>query len=174
MELYIETAVARKNSITDIAKCFFCCMLPLVLGTYLVMLVLALKNSSFLVLSLVACALLYYLSFKIFTRFNIEWEYTLVQDEIRFSKVINKSKRKELFTIPLSKVSALVGCDSTEYSVTLRRFNGKKYNFTSQTKAPNYLLQATDKKGERVLIIFEPNDKMLENFKTTLRGKIQG
>lgn len=172
MEQYIETAVARKNSFSDIIKCFLCCMLPLVVGTYLVMLVLALKNSSLLAISVIACALLYYLSYKLFLLFNIEWEYTLVQDEIRFSKVINKSKRKELFTVSLSKVSAVVSADSPEYNMVLRRVNGKKINFTSQTKAPHYLLQATDKKGNQLLIMFEPSEKMLENFKTTLRGKI--
>ena len=168
MEQYIETAIARKNSITDLAKCFLCCMLPLVGGTYLVMLVLALKNSSLLAISVVACALLYYLSYKLFLLFNIEWEYTLVQDEIRFSKVINKSKRKELFTVSLSKVTALALVNTSEYNSIIRRVNGKKYNFTSQTKAPHYLLQATNKKGEQILVMFEPSEKMLESFKTTL------
>lgn len=172
MQTYIETSVYRKNNFNDYLKCFLCCILPLLVGTYLVMLMSAVNNTVLLALSLIACALLYYLSYKIFCNFSVEWEYTLVGDEIRFSKITNKSKRRDMFTIPLSKVEAVAIKTSGEYNSIMRGVFNAKYNFTSQTKADVYVMSATTQNGKRVAVHFEPSEKMLENFKTTLRGKL--
>ena len=43
-----------------------------------------------MVLGVLFSLILFYISYKIFLKFNIEWEYTLVGNEIRFSKIINK------------------------------------------------------------------------------------
>ena len=74
MEKYIEIVVPRKNSIKDTVLCFVASVVPMLLGTYIVILFYASASSLFLALGVVACAALYYLSYKIFNNFNIEWE----------------------------------------------------------------------------------------------------
>lgn len=172
LEKYIEVAVPRKNSVKDYALCFVCCMLPILLGTYLVMMIYSATRDFMLVgLSCVLCAGLYFLAYKIFCNFAVDWEYTLVDDEIRFAKIINRAKRRDITTVQLSKVEAVAKITDNEHIGALRASIEKKYSFISQTTDDYYFLVGIDKNGKRVCIFFEPDERMCENFKTTLRGK---
>lgn len=171
MENYIETAVSRKNNIKDTLTSFILCVPPMLLGTYIVILMYATGNSVFLVLGLLVAALLYYAAYKIFLKFNIEWEYTLVGNEIRFSKIINKTKRRDLITVNLSKTEIVAKVNDTSNNHSLRSFGGRKFSFISQTTNEYYYMLTFTDKGERVAVMFEPSDRMKENFRTTLRGK---
>lgn len=172
MEHYIEIAVPRKNNIKNYAVCFICCMLPILIGTYLVMMIYSATRDLMLVgLSCIVCAVLYYISYKLFCMFTVDWEYTLVSDEIRFAKIINKSKRREMATVMLSKIEVVARIGDKEHLSALRGNFEKKYSFISQTTDDYYFLAGFDKSGKRICIFFEPDERMCNNFKTTLRGK---
>ncbi len=171
LETFIEIVVGRKNSFKDYALCFLLCIVPMLLGTYFVFVAYALNNSTLLILAALACALLYYLAYNIFNRFNVDWEYSLVSDEIRFSKIINKSKRRDIITVSLSKIDKVARINDSEHISSMRAHYDAKYSFVSQSTHDYYFITATDKKGRRVIIFFEPDERMCENFKTTLRGK---
>lgn len=171
MENYIETAVSRKNNIKDLMSSFVLCVPLMLLGTYIMILMYATGNSVFLVLGMLAALLLYYAAYKIFLKFNIEWEYTLVGNEIRFSKIINKTKRRDLFTVNLSKTEVVAKVTDNSNNHPFKTFSGKKYNLISQTINDYYFMITYTDKGERVAVTFEPSDRMKENFRTTLRGK---
>ena len=176
MEKYIEVAVPRKNSLKDHAVCFVSCMLPILLGTYLVMMIYSATNRNFMFvgLSCFVCAILYYVAYKIFCRFTVDWEYTLVDDEIRFAKIINKSKRRELVTVPLSKIQVVARVDDTLHIHELNKTFEKKLSYISQTNKNYFFISGYDKDGKSVCIFFEPDDRMCENFRVTLRGKFFG
>lgn len=173
MEKFIEVAVPRKNNLKDHVICFVCCMLPILLGTYLVMMIYSATNRDFMMvgLSCIICAALYYFAYKIFCRFTVEWEYTLVDDEIRFAKIINKSKRRELVTVSLSKVDAVARVNDKEHANILANSFAKKFSLISQTTDDYYFISGYDKSGNKVCVFFEPDERICENFKTTLRGK---
>lgn len=170
MQKYIETAVNKKNSINDWLKIFVCTFLPLLVGTYLVMLC-SQAFPSFLPLSIVLCAVLCFVAYKIYCSFDIEWEYTLVDNEIRFSKIINKSRRRDIVTVSISKADVIANINDSEHNNLIRSVN-KKYNFTSQTHNNYYFIISQSDKKERVCVFFEPSDEMLENFRVTSRGKV--
>ena len=173
MEKYIEIAVPKKNTVKDYGICFACCLLPMLVGTYLVLMIFSVTsgNVSITGLACVVCAGLYYLSYKIFLRFYIDWEYILVGDEIRFSKIINKSKRRDIITLMLSKVEVVAKISDKEHIGAIAKAE-KKYSFISQTTDDYYFMIAFTDSGTRVCIFFEPDERMLDNFKTTLRGKV--
>ncbi len=173
MEKYIEIAVARKNNLKDHALCFVSCMIPILFGTYLVTMIYSATNRNFMLvgLSCLVCAVLYYVAYKIFCRFYVEWEYTLVDDEIRFAKIINKSKRRELVTMPLSKAEIVARVNDKAHASALNKPYSKKLSLISQTANDYYFIAGYDKTGKNVCIFFEPDERMCENFKTTLRGK---
>ncbi len=171
MENYIEIAVSRKNSFKDTIACFVSSVVPLLIGTYLVILLYASSSTSLLFLGIIACAVLYYVAYKIFCSFNVEWEYTLVGTELRFSKIINKNKRRELLTVPLAKVECVVPATEAKTNHQFKTAQAMKYNFTSQTETKTYSMLCMTDKGKRVIIEFEPDSRMIDNFNTTLRGK---
>ena len=167
MEKYIEIVVPRKNSIKDTVICFLTSVVPLLLGTYIVILFYASASSMFLALGVVACALLYYLSYKVFNSFNIEWEYTLVDSEIRFSKVINKTKRRDIMTVNLSKTEIIARVNDNEHNHPYKTFQGSKIVMTSQKTDDYYYMISYTDKGKRICVAFEPDDRMKDNFNTT-------
>lgn len=171
MDNYIEVAVFRKNNLKDTLFCFLASILPLVVGTFLVFILFAAGAKTLLALGILACAVLYYIAYRIFCNFTVEWEYTLVSNELRFSKIINKNKRRDIMTLNFSKIDTLARTDDDANNYLYRSFQGTKQNFTSQTNATTYFLVGTNEKGKRVCIVFEPDERMIDNFKTTLRGK---
>lgn len=173
MEKFIEMAVPRKNNLKDHAVCFISCMLPILFGTYLVMMIYSATNRNFMLvgLSCLVCAVLYYVAYKIFSCFTVDWEYTLVDDEIRFAKIINKSKRRELVTVSLSKTEMVAKVSDKEHINALNKTFSKKFSVISQTNNDYYFIAGYDKEGKSVCVFFEPDERMRENFKTTLRGK---
>lgn len=171
MEKYIEIVVPRKNSIKDTVLCFAASVVPMLLGTYIVILFYASASSLFLALGVVACAFLYYLSYKVFNNFNIEWEYTLVDSEIRFSKVINKTKRRDIITVNLSKTEIIARVNDGDHNHPYKTFQGAKYSMISQKTDDFYYIISFTDKGKRVCVTFEPDERMKENFNTTLRSK---
>lgn len=171
MEQFIETTVYRKNNLKDYALCFVLCILPILVGTYLIMLAYGLKNQGLLMVAIVISAILYYVSYKIFNSFNVDYEYSIVDDEIRFAKIINKSKRKELLTVNRSNIKIIARVNDKEHISALKSPIDKKYSLISQTNDDYYFILASTKTGKNICIFFEPNDRMCENFKATLRQK---
>ena len=171
MEQFIEMSVSRKNNLKDHFLCFVFCILPILLGSYLIVLSLSLKNTGLLMVAIVITALLYFLSYKIFNGFNVEYEYSLIDDELRFAKIINKSKRKELVTINRSNIKIIARVNDNEHKNALLTDCCKKISLISQTNDEYYFMVASTKEGKNVCIFFEPNEKMCENLKVYLREK---
>lgn len=171
MDNYIEIAVPRKNSVKDTALCFAFTFVPLIVGTYLFITLLGTGDMGRIAIGAIICGLLYYFAFKVFGNFSVEWEYTLVGNEIRFSKIMNKDKRRDLMTISLSKTDIIARTDDNSNNHQFRTTDAQKCNYTSQTDVKTYYMIGVNDKGKKVCIVFEPDDRMIDNFKTTLRGK---
>ena len=171
MQKYIETVVPKRNNIKDYLICFLCCLFPMMVGTWLVTLALNI-NASFPIVGLicVVCAVLYYIAYKIFILFYIDWEYVVVDDEIRFSKITNKAKRRDIITILLPKVEVVAKITNGSQLGKIRSAE-KKYSFVSQTTDDYYFMVANTDNGKKVCVFFEPDDKIIENFRKTLYGK---
>jgi hypothetical protein len=58
-----------------------------------------------------------------------------------------------------------------EHINALNKSFSKKFSLISQTNSDYYFISGYDKSGRSVCIFFEPDERMRENFKTTLRGK---
>ena len=171
MEQFIEMSVGRKNSFKDHFKCFVFCILPILFGSYLMVLAYSLKNTGLLMVAIVISALLYFLSYKIFNSFSVEYEYSVVDDEIRFAKIINKSKRRELVTINRDKIKIIARVNDSMHKSALSNGIDKRYSLVSQTNDDYYFMVATVEQGKTVCVFFEPNDKMCENFRVKLPHK---
>lgn len=96
-----------------------------------------------------------------FRRLNVEYEYLYVNGDLDIDKIMNRSKRKKLFTMNVSELELLAPADAPE----LRQYrNLKMADYCSGTgQARQYALIVADH-GEMKKIIFEPNDTILEGF----------
>lgn len=97
----------------------------------------------------------------VFQRLKVEYEYLFVNGDLDIDKIMNKSRRKKMFSANVADVELLAPVDAAE----LRQFqNARIYDFTSGTgQAKEYALIVSGQ-GELKKIVFEPNDMIIEGF----------
>ena len=96
-----------------------------------------------------------------FRRLNVEYEYLYVNGDLDIDKIMNRAKRKRMFSMNVSEMELLAPLDAPE----LRLYQqAKAVDFTSGTgQTREYALILSDH-GELKKVIFEPNETIIEGF----------
>ncbi len=160
MENFIEYSLPYKMTPLDQVKRAVYTVAPMVLGVFLIM---------YLgILGVFLCAGLCYLAYRLFLSFVYELEYTLLENEISFAKIINKERRRELLKADIAK---------TEMYGPMERMPANQKNVRSflsnQGEEPAYYWVTQTLKGEKVCILFQPTQAVLDVFAVRARGKLQ-
>ena len=96
-----------------------------------------------------------------FRRLNVEYEYLFVNGDLDIDKIMNKSKRKRVFSMNVSDLEMLAPADAVE----LRQYqNAKVYDYSSGTGQARVYALITANQGEVKKILFEPNETIVEGF----------
>ena len=111
-----------------------------------------------------------YVGYKLFMKFDIEYEYTYLAGEIDFDKILSKTTRTRLITAK---------CDTFErfgeYTPEVREsiknetFN-KLFDFTSNTDATRYYAILNHREFKKTIIIFEPTEEMVSDMKRYMKN----
>jgi hypothetical protein len=159
MQNFIEYSLPYKMTAKDQMLRILSVLVPLGVGVASIMLL--------GVLGIAICAVLCYFSYRWFLSFNYELEYTLVEDEIHFAKIINKERRKDLFTADIGK--------TVSYGPIEKKPAGNlpiRSLLSHQGELPAYFWITVDGKGNKICIFLQPNEEMLDVFATRARGKL--
>lgn len=159
MENFIEYCLPYKMTPADHLKRMVYTVAPMVLGVFLIMYLAA--------IGILLCAGLCYLSYRLFLSFNYELEYSLLENEITFTKIINKERRREVMKADIAKTVSYGPLEKLPRGVKTRSF------LSHQGEEPCYYWLTQDAKGEKVAILFQPNERVLDVFATRARGKLQ-
>lgn len=90
-----------------------------------------------------------------------EYEYSYWDDVIRITKIINKSRRRELKQFPMDDVVMIAATHSSDVLAYEKNTNLVKKDYSSGSKnASLYTIVVKGKKGLEV-IYFEPDDKFI-------------
>ncbi|MBQ3083948.1 MAG: hypothetical protein IJC46_00650 [Clostridia bacterium] len=120
-------------------------------------------------LGLVVCGILCYVAYRFYLSFHYEYEFSLVEDELRVAKIINLEKRKELGTYFIGKTESYGPIENLPQS---QRGHIRSY-LTHQGEEPEYYWVTHVESGERVCVLFQPSETLLEVFATRARGKLR-
>ena len=150
-DYYTEQLVKKKTSGKDI-------MIKSLLVAVTVMSFLIVPLMPFL---LIVPVLLIVLDYFMFRRLDLEYEYLYVNGDLDIDKIMNRAKRKRMFSMNVSEMELLAPLDAPE----LRLYQqAKAVDFTSGTgQAREYALILSDH-GELKKVIFEPNETIIEGF----------
>lgn len=159
MENFIEYCLPYRMTMADQLKRTVYTVAPMALGVFLIMLLGP--------IGILLCAGLCYLSLRLFISFNYELEYTLLENEITFTKIINKERRREILKADISKTMSYGPMENMPKGLKTRSF------LSHQGEEPCYYWVTQDAKGEKVCILFQPNQRLLDVFATRARGKLQ-
>lgn len=119
-----------------------------------------------LTVSLIICAKL--------TR-TVSYDYRITEGELYFSEVYNGKRRKELFSLEISSLEAIAPYRDGYAESAMRASYSAVYDLTSSSDAEGvYYATYTSKEdsSSRILILFEPSEKMLKILKHHNRSTV--
>ena len=90
---------------------------------------------------------------------NLEYEYILTNNELDVDKIMNKERRKRVFTVDLKEIIVMAHVDDAVRKPEFERAQKIK-NITSGEKGPNTYVILFSHNDELTKLIMEPNDEM--------------
>lgn len=112
----------------------------------------------------------YFAYFFIKTR-NIEYEFAVTNGDIDIDKIIAQRKRKRIFSGSAKDFEIVAKLKSDKYTSEYKNIV-KKIEAVSSMDNPNVFFIVTSYKGDRTIVFFEPDTRMLSNFKTFIPRKV--
>lgn len=85
---------------------------------------------------IIVFALTSFLLFRLRLRFNVSYDYTFVQDELRITKVFNGKKRKAIVTIAADQILQIGYCEGAAFDRTYAGLNGAKPKVMTPNRDP--------------------------------------
>lgn len=94
---------------------------------------------------------------------NLEYEYSYFDGEVRFAKVMNKSRRKELKGYTMDEVVQIAPAGAREVMKYEMDKNVKKKDYSSRYDRPSYDMVIRPAEGNGMILVrFEPDDRYLD------------
>ena len=95
---------------------------------------------------------------------NVEYEYCVTNGDLDIDKVIGKKRRKKFARVKLRDVEYFAPFED-EYITVAEKSGAKKIlNAASSFDAPRLYFILYYSNSEKVCLLFEPTDEMIENF----------
>lgn len=158
-EYMTEQLVKKKTTVKDTAIKF-----GLIALTVLSLLLSG--NTIFMILFLV----LLFVDYYVLRRMDVEFEYTYFDGSIDIAKVMNKQFRKELFSTNIKEDMEIVA--PSEHGDLKYHKVEKTLNYSSMIPKNKTYTMVTSHKGQKIKVIFEPNEKMLNAMRDVAPRKV--
>ena len=160
---FIEQLVTRKTTIDVVFK-----KIGLILVTVISALAMIVLPQLFQILMWVTVGLCVF-DYFMFRRMNIEYEYSYFNGDLDIDKIMNKESRKKLFFVNVKEMEVIAPTGSD----ALRPFTQlKKLDFSSAMPGAKTYEMVTEFKGNKVRVVFEPNEEMLHAMRDLAPRKV--
>lgn len=160
VEIYVLVPVRKKFATVFVG------VLSLVLAV--ICLLLSCVTMVFLPLVVVFGALWFFFMF----RYYKEYEYSYFDGEVRFAKVMNKSRRKRLGVYTMDDVIQIAPAGDRSVYKYENDSNLKVKDFSSQIQGHEVYDMVLQKAGNMLLIKFEPDEKYLDAVEHKYKQKV--
>ena len=164
MDIYKEQLVVKKATSSDWAK-----RLAILIGTGILILgcvaVLPFSGQLWFFPLLVICILIYAI-FHDYPLLYVEYEYIFTNGEIDFDKILGRQTRKRLATVDVAFFEEFGRFDPGAFEG--REFDTKLYACSAPTDPDTYCAVLSHPKLQHCLIVFNPNEIILESIQEYL------
>jgi len=158
MDIFIEQIVKKKRTAFDVVV-----VLALALGSTFINFILfnvsalfpAVGSIMFLVIALV-----FYLAYSLAMSRNLEYEYSMVNNEIDIDKIANQKKRKRLITLDVKKMEAF-GKKSSQCERYLTDSSIKKIYACSDKDAEDVYYAVFFNDAVKTMLLFNPKQDIV-------------
>lgn len=163
MDVFIEKIIRRKKSPLDIAYMILLFIVALIV-TYF----------AFAFLGLFAPVLIvgiFYLAYFLASMRNIEYEYIVTNGDLDIDKIVNQRSRKRVFTANCKDFEVVARVNSDQYTHNIRQTKTVLDFSSNNPEADKWFIFITKDNTPKV-ILFEPDEKMIDNFRTFIPRKV--
>lgn len=178
LDAFVEQLVPRKNTGKHMAMRIGAIVGGIVLGigVYLLGNVLAFQFgfAPLMMIGFLLGAGVIYLFFRLFLSLNVEHEYILTNGEMDVDKIINRARRKRLLTVNCKEFEALAKVKDPAHQAEFNSASIKtRLDVSSGVVGDNtYFAIFQHRDFGRTLLVFEPSEKMLRQFRRYIPGKM--
>lgn len=158
MVTYHEHILKKRKSVKDL---IFCLVTPFVVAILAFILMLVCLSTQ--VLSMFVPATFIggiYLSYKLISSKNIEFEYLLVDSDLDIDKIINKKKRKRVASVYRKEIIAMAPVGSSNLPENWQTL--ESYDASPYIEHPDTYVLVYNHDGIQKVLYFCPTEKMLE------------
>lgn len=170
-DVFIELIVKRKKSNKDYLKIggALALFVLLVYGALVLMAYVPYVMTFFPLILAAGIFGLYY----VITNMDKEFEYICTNGILDIDVIIHKRKRKRLVSMAAKDMEILAPIDSDDYKQNMKNQSLKKMDLTTNTTDENVWFFVGAYKGSRVLVTFEPDERILNDLKRHNPSKVK-
>ena len=165
MDIFIEKIVARKKTMLDTA---FAALMMLA-GFVVVLVVFNVPQLSSYGLLLTAGIV--YVTFRFITSRNIEYEYSVTNGDLDIDTIISQRKRKRIFSASCKDFDIVARRKSDKYSGDVMKI-AKRIEAISSLDSEDVFFAVLNYKGEKTIVFFKPDERILNSFTTFIPRKV--
>jgi len=163
-DVFKEQLVARKSNSKDLLK---------KIGIVLAAIVLTIIGASLAPsVALFIAAGLGWVAFILIRRFNVEFEYILTNGELDIDKIFNKLKRKHALTVDVRSFVVMVSMKNPSAKSEIGNIS-KVLDYSTGTITDSTYSGVYENDGERIQLIFDPNEEIFKAIKMYIPRKIK-
>jgi hypothetical protein len=162
MDIFIEKIVKKRKSVAELLLIFLIAAGAITISYLLI---------SFVPQLAVLIIALLYFTYRLITRFNIEYEYALTNGDLDIDIIIDKRKRKRLLSVNCKDFDAVARVDSSQYTKEIKGCKNIK-DYTSNKNNPGTWFISMREEGQHTVILFEPTEKMIKSIAAFIPRKV--
>ena len=170
MDTYCEYIVKKKNGGKEMALRALIVVGALVL--FLIFMFLGTVVGAFSMITTLLAFGSLYCGYLLITSMNIEYEYIVTNGEMDVDKIIAKRKRKRMLTVNARSFEKFGPFKEAEHAN--ESYSNRVYACTSPDDPGCYYAVLTHQTMGRILLVFTPNDNVLENLKSYIPRQAGG
>ncbi len=106
-----------------------------------------------------------------YTRQNQEFEYVITNNNFDIDVIYNRSKRKQVLSLDIKEIQLMTYVSNKGKENEFRNIT-KTLDFSSGVNNENTMHFITTIKGEKTIVVIEPNENILDGIKIYLHSRI--
>lgn len=161
MDFFNEWIVKKRKTAQDIMSVIITVMVAFML-LYGIFLQLLAKKFAYLVPMEIAVVI--YIMYRIISSMNVEFEYFATNGDLDIDKIVAQKRRKKLARIKLRDVEYFAPFEYEHIKVAEDPSIRKIIDASSSLDAPRLYFAIYYNNSEKICLLFEPTDEMIENF----------
>jgi len=166
MDSFIEKIVAKKKTFKD-----YLISIGIVLAGTLLTLILGFIQFLQPFWFIITAAIIYFM-YQLITSSNIEYEYIVTNGDLDIDKIINKRRRKRIFSANCKEFEILARLKGGLNDRRIQNITNR-IMAVSSIDSENVFFAILNYKGEKTAVFFEPDERMLNTFKLFIPRKIE-